>query len=131
MIIINSDYSITQCFLTKTVNVFVRDDEDEDNPETQEFQILLPTIRQIMEDKDLIIVYQLIVSYRLQEIFHAEDKSDLFVLKLLLLEFGKYDKFGKIYDLCLKCIPKIIPGFTANFNDKELKINNITITDEI
>ena len=48
-----------------------------------------------------------------------------------LVEMGKYDKFRSLYDLSLKELPKIIPGFSANFNSTELKINDITITDDI
>lgn len=127
---ITSDYNLSQLFINKKVTIYLKEDEQSFKILNQ-FKLVLPSLRQIILDNDLRLVYDLITSTKLREIFKDDEKSDLFLLRMLLLEMGKYDKFRSLYDLCLKELPKIIPGFSANFNSTELKINNITITDDI
>lgn len=127
---ITSDYNLSQLFINKEVTIYLKEEEQSFKILNQ-FKLVLPSLRQIILDNDLRLVYDLITSTKLREIFKDDEKSDLFLLRMLLLEMGKYDKFRSLYDLCLKELPKIIPGFSANFNSTELKINDITITDDI
>lgn len=127
---ITSDYNLSQLFINKKVTIYIKENEQSFQILNQ-FQLVLPSLRDIVLDNDLRLVYDLITSTKLREIFKDNEKSDLFLLQMLLLEMGKYDKFRSLYDLCLKEIPKLIPGFSANFNSAQLKVNNLIITNDI
>lgn len=127
--IINSNYNLSQLFISKTVTIYIR--ESEKSQEIKQFDVILPTLREFMLSNDLRLAFDIITTSRLNEIFHQDEMSNLSVLQMLLLHIGKFDKFRHLYDICISQLSKLIPGFTANFNNAELKINDITITDDI
>lgn len=127
--IVSSNYNLSQLFISKTVTIYIK--ESKESFETKHFDIILPTLRDFMLNNDLRLAFDIVTTSRLNEIFHQDEMSSLSVLQMLLLHVGKFDKFRYLYDVCINQLSKIIPGFTANFNNAELKVNDITITDDI
>jgi len=53
------------------------------------------------------------------------------ILKVIFFTIGQYDKYRKYYDIFFKKIKELIPGIEIDLGHKEIKVNDISITEEI
>ena len=56
---ITSDYNLSQLFINKKVTIYIKEDEQSFKILNQ-FQLVLPSLRQIILDNDLRLIYDLI-----------------------------------------------------------------------
>ena len=125
---ITDDYSITNLFLNKIVNVFVE--------KKGKFSLKLRTIRESLEDKHWGIFYSIISTpfdkLEINKFFKTKSFIDL--VKMIVFDFGQYDQFRYIYNLLLEQFPLLFSSedkFKVDMENKELTINGINITNEI
>ena len=125
---ITDDYSITNLFLNKIVNVFVE--------KKGKFSLKLRTIRESLEDEHWGIFYSIISTpfdkLEINKFFKTKSFIDL--VKMIVFDFGQYDQFRYIYNLLLEQFPLLFSSedkFKVDMKNKELTINGINITNEI
>ena len=125
---ITDDYSITNLFLNKIVNVFVE--------KKGKFSLKLRTIRESLEDERWGIFYSIISTpfdkLEINKFFKTKSFIDL--VKMIVFDFGQYDQFRYIYNLLLEQFPLLFSSedeFKVDMKNKELTINGINITNEI
>ena len=115
---INSNYSISRLFITKEVKIII------DNKES--FTIILRPIKDLFVDEEWNIAY-------LKQLLPFKDKKPMSfdILQIIFFAIGQYDKYRKYYDIFYKKINELIPGIQIDLGHKELKVNGISITEEI
>lgn len=120
----NNDFSITKLFLTKKVTVSLS---------SQFFVINAPTILDLYTDNDLNLAYSL-WTRNIKELsaqLKLEIKSPFEVNTLLIFQLGYYKQYKKIADTLRRAFEKIFDNCDFDFNNKQIKINNVILTDEI
>jgi len=124
---IESNYSISRLFITKEIEITI------DNK--QSFIIILRPIKDLFLDKDWNIAYHLWTASgeKLQQLLPLKDKepTPYDILKVIFFTIGQYDKYRKYYDIFFKKIKELIPGIEIDLGHKEIKVNDISITEEI
>lgn len=123
---ITSNYSITRLFLTKEVEISI--------DKINSFKLILKPIKDLFSDKDWNVTYHMwaMSAKSLQKALYLNEEQNftsLQILEILLFDLGKYDKFRNIYTMFKKELEELIPNI--QFKDKHLKVNDVTITDDI
>lgn len=123
----SDNYSVTRLFLDKKIKVIA------DN--NYLFTIKAKTIRDIMTDDHWSICYSIIAANDLSKIIKLEDvqiQNTLDFVKVIVFGLGAFDAFRSIYNIFLEQLPSIFEEeLVFDQEDRELKINDITITPEI
>lgn len=126
---ITSNYSITRSFITKEVKVRIIDNNHVDS-----FTLLLRPIRDFFLDENWNIAYHLISAPNYKKLLMLKENVELTSLQalyLILFNLGAYDKFRQFYTVLLEQLTIILPEFELDKKNKKIKVNNLTITDEI
>ena len=129
---LESNYSITRLFLDKTVTIIVR--EEEKAPISWKFNLILKPIKEMFLNDQWNISYHLLTNsdYKNMMLLKKDVNISSFeAIKLLLCDLGKYDKFRLMADALIQSLGEIIPNLEIDFQNRELKIDNHIITEEI
>ena len=125
----DSDFSITKLFLTKTVTVYT-DEKDT----TKKFHINLKVMKDFYEDHDWNLFYHLFILHpeTLHKAFGFEEdeqKTSWDYLKLILFMLGMYDKFSFLYTILQNTLKSLMPEI--EIGTQTITVNGITMTEEI
>ena len=124
---IDSNYSISRLFVTKKVDIILDDKIS--------FTIVLKPIKELFLDKDWNMTYHLWTasSNQIKQLFSIKDKevTSFIMLQLIFFTIGQFDKYRKYYDMFFNKIHELIPGIEIDLGHKELKVNDVSITEEI
>lgn len=126
---ITSNYSITRSFITKEVKIKIIDNNHIDS-----FTLLLRPIKDFFLDENWNIAYHLISAPNYKNLLMLKENVELTSLQalyLILFNLGAYDKFRQFYTILLEQLTIILPELELDTKNKKIKINNLTITDEI
>lgn len=127
---IESNYSITRLFTSKDIDIVCTDD----NNKMFKFRVKLRPIKDFYEDEHWNITYHLLANPNYKKLLLLKDEikmSQFESLKFLIFELGAFDKYREFYTILLEQLPLFISGFKIDNKTRELKINNVTITEEI
>ena len=125
---LENNFSITRLFVTKDVDIVIK----EELKEEKRITIHLRTIRDFYEDNDWNIALNILTKNAMYKVLKTKEKISNFAgLKLILFNLGQYDKFRRLYTILIEQFNKIFIGFQTDINTQEIKIQNVTITEEI
>lgn len=121
---IKDNFSITQLFITKQIRITVDDDF---------FYMKAPTIKDIYTNDDFNACYHMWIMpiEKLQKYYIVSIQTSFQALQLLLFDLGKYDKYQKLAERNKQALKLIFSNLDINISQQQLKIGNITITEEI
>lgn len=119
-----NNFNITRLFSDKRVRVSIKGEGS--------FIIIARTLRDIYVDDNWNIFYnfwstsieELIKQLGLKEVI-----TKFSLLKLVLFKLGAYDTYNSIYSVFMEQLPKLLPEI--EINKQEIKINSITMTEDI
>jgi len=123
---ISSNYSLSRLFITKNIDITV---------DNKVFTLILKPIKEMYLDKDWNAVYHIWTASteNLKKMLplEKEEPTSYKILTLILFQIGVYDKYRKFYDIFHNKLLEIIPDLEIDLGHKELKVNGISITEEI
>lgn len=122
------NYSITQLFIDKKVKVWVN--------EVYVFTLSLHSVRDMFQNERWNMFYHLITSdlNELLKSFKINIKNIKDFINNIIFDLGQYAQFRQIYELLVEQLPKLFiddDDFLIDYIDKEIKINDLNITEEI
>ena len=125
-----SDFNITKLFLTKTLTIY-----PVENNNQLYFHLKLKVMKDFYENHDWNLFYQLFIlkPERIKENFKAiiQDGSDFQYILLLLCNLGRYEQFSFLYTILRNNLESLFPEIEIDIEHSLIKVNNITMTDEI
>lgn len=122
--IIKDNYSLSRLFITKDITIFIDNDS---------FTLRLKPVREWYEDSNWNSTYHLWTApvNKVQPMFIFPIKTHWDKITAILFQLGMYDKYREIYQLFEKYLKQILPEIEIDMPNKEVKVNSITITEEI
>lgn len=124
-----SDFSITKLFITKTLTIYI--DEKDIN---KKFHLNLKVMKDFYEDHDWNLFYHLFILH--PETLHKafgletdEQKTSWDYVKLILFVLGIYDKFSSLYTILRNTLISLLPEI--EIGAQTILVNGITMTEEI
>lgn len=122
---IQSNYSISRLFIDKQITFYIEN--------SGSFIMKVKTIYDFFHDDEWNIAYHFLVQsvsfYQKQ--LNPQIDSSFAALKMLVFDLGMYKQFSKTTEYIRNTLNDLFPQMTFNFLDKEILINNLTITEEI
>jgi len=126
MAVINTNYSITQLFLSHTIDI---------HTEEGDFQIHLPSLRELYTIKSWAFCYNLwtkgLKFLNVKDNQNLEDLTAYKLMQLILFDLGRFDKFRPIYDFLIECLNNLFIDFNLDAANKTFYASDINITEEI
>ena len=130
---VEDNFSITRLFIEKTIKITVR--EQKDTATIFKFNLILKPIKELYTNDDWNVSYQLITNSNLKKLFLLNNKdlklTSLQVISLILCDLGQYNQFSSFALSLSKSLEEILPGFNIDYLNKQLKIEEYIITEEI
>lgn len=125
----DSDFSITKLFLTKTLTIYT-DPKDT----SKKFHLQLKVMKDFYEDHDWNLFYQLFIlkPESLHKAFGFDEnvqKTSWDYVQLILFVLGMYDKFSYLYTILRKTLESLFPEI--NIEGQAITVNGIIMTEEI
>lgn len=117
------NFNIFNLFLTKDIKVFL------DNQ--QSFKIHVPTIRELVEEETINGIYHLLADETELKKFFPNIENSFQALRLIFFELGIYKEYSAIFNNFKQGLKFFIPSLEIDYTNKEFKIENITMTQEI
>jgi len=124
--IIDSNYSLTRLFASKEITITI--------DKLKKFTLKVHSIKDLFQDSDWNIFYHTSIESveKLQKYFpFGEIETQFDFLKLLMFDFGQFDKYKDIYTIFQNQLQIILPEIKIDIQNKEISVNGITITNEI
>ena len=121
---IRDNFNIFNLFLDKQVKIYVN----------QKFFFLkVPTIREISLNDQLNAVYHmwLLPVDQMSTIVPVEHKESLDLIRNVLFQFGIYKEYTALVNGFKTVLQFFIPNIQIDFKNKQLIVDNITITNEV
>ena len=122
---IQSNYSISRLFIDKQITFYIED--------SGSFIMKVKTIYDFFHDDEWNIAYHFLIQpvsfYQKQ--LNPQIDSSFAALKILVFDLGMYKQFSKTTEYIRNTLNDLFPQMTFNFLDKEILVNNLTMTEEI
>lgn len=121
---INSNYSITQLFVKKEVIIIV---------DNKKFTLKIPTIRDLYEDEkwSSILFFWTRPLSDTQKIYFKAADSALGMIKLIIFDAVQFQEYSELTSLYKIYLEKWIPNIEYDYENRELKVDDITITPDV
>ena len=122
---ITTNYSITQLFATKDIDFYLNGQYG--------FFIRVPTTRQLLTDRKFNRGYLFLTSSidNLNKLFLVKIKNVFTAVKLCLFNLIQYKEYKDLIQDISYTLKSLIPDLKIDTNQKQLKINDVIITEEI
>ena len=119
-----NNFSIFNLFLDKKVTIYTDDIK---------FDVQVPTIKDLMKNNIVGTTYSLITSSakKIQKLIPIKVENSFELIHNIFFVFGMYKEFNIIFKQLVEGVKFFIPNINIDFKNKELKIDNTTITLEI
>ena len=124
--IIDSNYSLTRLFVSKDITITI--------DKLKKFTLKVRSAKDLFQDSDWNIFYHTAIESveKLQKYFpFGKIETQFDFLKLLMLDFGQFDKYKDVYTIFKNQLQIILPEIKIDIQNKEISVNGITITNEI
>lgn len=121
---IKDNFSITQLFMSKQIRITV---------DEEYFYLKAPTVKDFYTNDDFNACYHMwtMPIEKLQKYYIIPISSSFQGLQILLFDLGKYDKYQKLAKRSKQALKLILPTLNINISQRQLKISNIIMTEEI
>ena len=120
----NNNFSISKLFMGKDITVYA---------DNKPFIIRVHSIKEFYENPDLNSVYHLWTSSlsSIQKLYFTEVKDSFDAMTTMIFEYGQYGKYRDIANKMRAILPLFLPQVNIDMTQKEIKVNDITMTSEI
>ena len=122
---ITTNYSITQLFASKDIDFYLDGQYG--------FFIRVPTTKQLLTDRKFNRGYLFITSSidNLNKLFFIKLKDVFTAVKLCLFNLIQYKEYKELIQDISYTLRSLIPDLKIDTNQKQLKVNDVIITEEI
>lgn len=122
---ITTNYSITQLFASKDIDFYLDGQYG--------FFIRVPTTKQLLTDRKFNRGYLFITSSidNLNKLFFIKLKDVFAAVKLCLFNLIQYKEYKELIQDISYTLRSLIPDLKIDTNQKQLKVNDVIITEEI
>lgn len=123
--LIENNYSITQLFISKEIIIIV--------DKKQSFNLKVPVIKDLYTDTQWSNIFFLWTRTPkdAQKYYYKEITTALDMVTLIVFDASQYQEYSKLSKQYKEYLQKWIPNIEFDYQNQELKVNNITITAEI
>lgn len=122
---IQTDYNLTSSFVTKDFHLYI---------DGKSMNIHLVSVKDFYNDQEWLKFYNIITTpiQDLRKQLNLKQNLDLYdILMLLLVDFGKYKEYIRVYDSIMYGFNKIVDDFKVDLSNRKLYANEIEITREV
>ena len=121
---IRDNFNLFNLFLEKKVKIFV---------DKTSFYVRVPTIKEFSLQETINGIYHVwnLPTDKLKEIIPLPCENSLDLTKAILFQLGIYKEYSSISDNIKEGLNFFIPGVEIDYKNKELIIEDITITEQI
>ena len=122
---ITTNYSITQLFASKDIDFYLNGQYG--------FFVRVPTTRQLLTDRKFNRGYLFLTSNidNLNKLFLIKLKDVFAAVKLCLFNLIQYKEYKELIQDISYTLRSLIPDLKIDTNQKQLKVNDVIITEEI
>lgn len=122
---ITTNYSITQLFASKDIDFYLNGQYG--------FFVRVPTTKQLLTDRKFNKGYLFITSNidNLNKLFLVKLKNVFTAVKLCLFNLIQYKEYKELIQDISYTLKVLIPDLKIDTNQKQLKVNDVIITEEI
>jgi len=120
-----NDFSVTKLFAEKRINVFV--------DKNLVIEVNAFSARHLIEDSEWGASYNLMIldKVRWQKLLKIDLENSFDYITTMIFQLGCYREYNDIATILRNNIEKVFENTVIDFQAKEIKINDITITSEI
>lgn len=120
----DNNYSISKLFMGKDITVYA---------DGKPFIVMAHSVKDFYDNPDLNSVYHLWTSSlsSIQKLYFTEVKDSFDAMTTMIFEYGQYGKYRDIANKMRAVLPLFLPQVNIDMTQKEIKVNNITMTSEI
>ena len=121
---IRDNFNLFNLFLEKKVKIFV---------DRTSFYVRVPTIKEFSLQETINGIYHVwnLPTDKLKELIPLPCENSLDLTKAILFQLGIYKEYSVISDNIKEGLNFFIPGVEIDYKNKELIIEDITITEQI
>ena len=122
---IENNYSITQLFIKKEINIFV--------DKKQTFTLRIPVIRDLYEDSKWNNIFFLWTRSPTdaQKYYYKKVETSLDMITIIVFDASQYQEYSELSKQYKEYLKKWIPDIEFDYQNQELKVKGITITTDI
>ena len=121
---IKDNFSIFNLFLDKKVKIFT---------DSGSFYVKIPTIKELSLDETLNSSYHIWTQPvdKMKKMLPMDFKDSFEFLNIILFQLGIYQEYNTVASNFKKTLSEIVPNIEIDYKNKQLIVNDITITSEI
>lgn len=121
---IDSNYSITHLFFTKSITVIA---------DKKSFTLQVPTLSDFYTDSQLNGVYHMWTSSikSVQKMYVLPLKTPYDIFSIMVFDLGKYDRYRELANNMRESLLKILPQAQIDMANHQVQIGKVTMTPEI
>ena len=116
--------------MSKDITIIISDEETNNSGQ---YLIHVPSVWDLYNNPDFGLCCTLLLenTQKLQELVQFDGHNSFNFFRLIICELGQFGTFRAMADKLRSGLSQLLPDFNIDFHEKELKLQDLTITEEI